>query len=141
MAFGGSNPNAEGGRRCPRSAIFDRIMTSRSPDDWREFDPILAANLATTTVELDKLLAIVAKAGWVVQAGRNGTQFARSPLLDPIQHLTTRQLSLARALGITGAPADAVTIEKNAKTANKASGTVAENDDIASLLAQPTGRN
>lgn len=122
-------------------AIFDRIATSRAPDDWRQHDPILAAHLANCTVELDKLLTLVARTGWVTSAGKNGTQFTRTPLLDPIQHLTTRQLALARALGLTGTPTDAVTIEKNAKGAARASVALGGDDAIASLLAQPIGRN
>ena len=122
-------------------AIFDRIVTSRAPDDWRQHDPILIAHLANCTVELDKLLALVAKTGWVTAAGKNGNQFTRTPLLDPIQHLTTRQLSLARALGITGSPTDAVTIEKNAKGASTAANAIQGDDDIASLLAQPMRNN
>ncbi len=120
-------------------SIFDRIITSRAPDDWRQHDPVMAAQLANCTVELDKLMAVVAKTGWVTSAGKHGTQFTRTPLLDPIQHLTTRQMSLARALGITGSPTDAVTVEKNAKGAAKANHAV--HDSIADLLAQPMGRN
>lgn len=122
-------------------AIFDRIATSRAPDDWRQHDPILIAHLSNCTVELDKLLALVAKTGWVTSAGKNGNQFTRTPLLDPIQHLTTRQLSLARALGLTGTPTDAVTVEKNAKGVAKAAGVFGGDDAISSLLAQPVGRN
>jgi hypothetical protein len=119
-------------------AIFDRIITSRAPDDWRQHDPVFAAQLANVTVELDKLMALVAKTGWVTQAGKHGTQFARTPLLDPIQHLTTRQLSLARALGLSGEPTDARTVDKNARAsaaAARAAG-AAGDDDAYSLLAR-----
>lgn len=117
--------------------IFDRISTSRAPDDWRQHDPILAANLANTTVELDKLLTQVAQNGWVIPAGKHGTQMTRTPLLDPIQHLTNRQLALSRALGLTGAPTDSVTVEKNAKGARKAAAALQGDDELSSLLARP----
>jgi hypothetical protein len=99
-------------------AIFDRIMTSRAYDDWRQHDPIMAASLANTSVELDKLMALTAKSGWVIGGGgKNGDKMLRTPLLDPIQHLTMRQLALARALGITGQPTDAKTVASNARLA------------------------
>lgn len=132
-------PKEEDAERA--QAIFDRIVTSRAPDDWRQHDPILVAHLSNATVELDKLLTLVSRTGWVTSSGKSGTQFTRTPLLDPIQHLTTRQLSLARALGITGSPTDAVTVEKSAKGVAKAAATVQFNDGIGSLLAQPIGKN
>jgi hypothetical protein len=117
--------------------IFDRIATSRAKRDWRLFDSAMIAELAVVTVELDKLMLLVQKSGWVTsKQGRSGTVLTRTPLLDPIQHLSTRQINLSRALRITGLPTDARTV---------ANAAVREKDIVpfggpVSLLAQPDDR-
>jgi hypothetical protein len=100
--------------------IFERILSARAPEDHRDFDAVLAASLANCSIELDKLNSLVARAGWVVGgAGRNGDKITRSPLLDPITHLTQRQLALARSLGLSGLPTDAKVIAANGRLAKE----------------------
>ena len=114
-------PLADETKQARAQKIADRIFTARAPRDWRPFDKVLIAQLAITTAELDGLQTMISRTGYVVGAeGRNGKmQFTRSPLLDPLQALQNREITLARALSITGAQgADTRTVAASATRLN-----------------------
>jgi hypothetical protein len=127
-------PRADDDRRA--QAIFDRIISSRAPGDWRQHDPVLIAQLSVVQVELDKIMSILAAEGWTSFGGKNGDTRIRSPLIDPAQHLSTRALALSRALGITGDPAgDKRGTGNRAQAVADARATGAASDDSHGLLA------
>lgn len=108
-------------KQARAQAIADRLWTARASRDWRQFDRVLIAQLALTTAELDGIQTLISKTGYVVgQPGKNGkTQYTRSPLLDPLQALQNRQITLSRALGVTGAQgADSRTVAASAQRVN-----------------------
>lgn len=100
--------------------LYLRTMTSRAPQDWRASDCALVAAFANASIQLDAMTVEITKQGWTVPSARNPEIMTRNPLLDAVQHLTTRQLSLARAIGVSGLPTDARTVRGGAKAANHA---------------------
>jgi hypothetical protein len=127
-------PRAEDEERA--QAIVDRISSSRALEDWRQHDPVLIAQLAVVQVELDKIMVQLSAEGWTTLGGKHRSTPVRSPLIGPARHLATRSLALARALGITGEPADADTVANRAKTASAASRAMA-GDDLAMSRNRP----
>ena len=118
--------------------IADRLFTARAPRDWREFDRVLIAQLALTTAELDGIQSLISRSGYVVgKEGRNGkTQYTRSPLLDPLQALQNRQITLSRALGVTGVQgADSRTVAASARRVNDF-----RSPKVSETKAAPAGR-
>lgn len=115
-------------------AIFSKISTSRAPEDWRQHDAVLIAQLAVVQVSLDQAMVELTTNGWTALGGKTGLTPVRSPMLDVAQHLSSRALALSRALGITGDPIDGRTVAKNAKTLNAARA-IAEDNDPNGLLA------
>ena len=117
------------------SAIFNRLLAARDLDDWRPSDVLLAAQLANSHAQADRVTQEIEATGWVIPSPRNPDQKIRNPLLDALTLISSRQLSLTRALALNGPPSDRKTFSKNARTAADARRAV-DADDTFSLLAQ-----
>lgn len=109
-------------------SIYQKILLARSPDDWRECDLPIAAQLATATVLADKLLSEVERDGFTIASPKNPAQRLRNPALDGLQMIGARQLSLQRMLGLSGPPADRKTIEKNSRQVANARNAIGGDD-------------
>ena len=129
-------PMADAEKQAHAMRIARQIWSSRAPADWRDFDRTQIAQLAITTVDLDELQTQISAEGYVTTKSnaKGNPTIARNPLLDPIVQLQNRQITLARALGLTGSQLDGRTLA-NAARQNKATLSVVENLD--SLLATP----
>jgi len=120
--------------------IAQQIWTGRAPSDWRDFDRTQIAQLAITTVDLDELQTQISTEGYVTTKpnAKGNPTVARNPLLDPIAQLSNRQITLSRALGLTGTQADGRTVANAAKQ-QKATLAVVENLSD-NLLATPPAK-
>lgn len=114
-------------------AIFGRLLEARDLDDWRPSDVLLLAQLANAHAQADKITQQIEVTGWTLPSPRNPLQQIRNPLLDALTLVSSRQLSLTRALALNGPPADRKTVSKNARAAADARRVAA--DDPSSLLA------
>lgn len=118
------------------AAIFGGILEARDPADWRPSNLMLSAQLANTMAQADRITMEIEAEGWTVPSPKNPLQQIRNPLLDALTLISSRQLSLTRALALNGPPSDRKTVSKNARTADAARRSIA-GDDLESLLAQP----
>lgn len=112
--------------------LFAKILRMRASGDWLPFDIVAAAELATVTVHLDKVMRTIDRTGWVTQNDKG--HLSRTPLLDAVTHLSQRRLALARALGIVTRE-DPRTVRNNADLRDRTK--VPDGSPLDALLARP----
>ena len=119
------------------AAIFGGILEARHRDDWRPNDLALAAQLANCMAQVDALTRQIEEQGWTIPSPKNPLHAIRNPLLDAVTLLSSRQLSLTRALGLNGPPSDRKTVANHARQAASARAVQrdSDHDGIGGLLA------
>lgn len=117
--------------------IFAGIIAGRDLRDWhRPNDVTLAAQLANVMAQADRLSQEIEAEGWTIPSPKNPIQMIRNSKLDALTLISSRQLSLTRALALNGPPSDRKTVSNNARAAASARAIVdRDGDDVASLLA------
>lgn len=123
------------------AAIFASILEARHRDDWRPHDLVLAAQLSNAMAQTDRITQEIEAEGWTIlspnpKAAAAG-QHVRNPKLDALTLISSRQLSLTRALGLNGPPADRKTVTSHARQAASARAVQrdSDHDGIGGLLA------
>ena len=117
-------------------AIYARLLEARDLADWRPGDILLVAQLANAHAQADNITQDIERVGWTIPSPKNPLQLLRNPMLDALTLISSRQLSLTRALGLNGPPSDRRTISNNRRAAADARDTL-ERGGPDSLLAQP----
>jgi hypothetical protein len=97
--------------RLPRPAdadraetVFEGIVSQRDPQDWRPNDLALAAQLANCMSQADRVSQEIEREGWTIPSPKNPDYQLRNPKLDALTLISSRQLSLTRALALNGSP-------------------------------------
>lgn len=85
-------------------AVFAGIVSQRDPADWRVNDLALAAQLANTMAQADRVSQEIEREGWTIPSPKNPDYQVRNPKLDALTLISSRQLSLTRALALNGSP-------------------------------------
>lgn len=123
------------------AAIFASILEARHPDDWRPHDLALAAQLSNCMSQADRITQEIDIEGWTIlspnpKAAAAG-QHVRNPKLDALTLISSRQLSLTRALALNGPPSDRKTVSNHARQAAGARAVQrdSDHDGIGGLLA------
>ena len=88
-------------------ALCDDVWLGRDPRDWRETVSNIIAEFALVSIDLSETQTVLSECNYLItKEGRGGREIqTRHPLMDAAQHLTTRRMSLARSLALTGAAA------------------------------------
>ena len=94
-------------KRAKVLALCDDVWLGRDPRDWRETDSNIIAEFALVSIDLSETQTVLSEYNYLItKEGRGGREIqTRHPLMDAAQHLTTRRMSLARSLALTGAAA------------------------------------
>jgi hypothetical protein len=105
------------GPRDTAHKIFAEVLSTRSEQDWRPSDVALAARLANTNTEADIVFDKLARVGFAEKkTGSNGQQIkTRHHLHDVWLGLSRQGVQLQQKLGLTGLPAQAVTVRNHAR--------------------------
>ena len=110
-------------------AIFNDLLTIRSPEDWRKPDIPIVARIAMVIVEIDRYETSLRRTGVLIKGGKNNTATIANPISQHLDRLYSRLKQLSGHIGLDSLPKDSRQLGNNAQAHQMA------NDAITKALS------
>ena len=97
---------------------YEKLIATRSPEDWTDLDLVNAARYAGHLAQQIKDEDMLKRSGSLIQSPKNPKHYLRNPLIDVLSSRQATINQLSRQLGVSLPAMDREAMINNAKNAN-----------------------